>query len=166
MLRIEWAESRTRGREHSAAGRSGRSCSGGIGRACDAGCGGRGVAEAEAIDGLERHAAVGRGLAHRHAEQALGARGKRIAARGLARLGAAEFQHAPAGRLLAEVMIEGDGAVDLGAGQIERLGNERRGGAGLHAGPARHAFRIEELLLLRRRHHRVEAAPGWGGSLL
>ncbi len=39
---------------------------------------------------------------------------------------------------------------------------ERGGRAGLHAGAARYAFGIEEGLLLRRRHHRAEAAAGDG----
>ena len=45
---------------------------------------------------------------------------------------------------------------------MTRLLVERRGRAGLHAGAAGDAFRIEEGLLLRRRHHRVEAASGDG----
>src|SRR5262249_16991976 len=41
---------------------------------------------------------------------------------------------------------------------------ERRSGAGLNAGAAGHALRLEERLLLRRRHHGVEAPAGDGQS--
>ena len=56
-----------------------------------------------------------------------GARGKRIAAGGLAGFGAAKLEHAPSRRLFAEVVVEGDGAVDLGAGKVKRLGHQRHG---------------------------------------
>src|SRR5690242_2504421 len=85
------------------------------------------MAEPETIDGLERDAGVGRGTAHLHAEFLLGVGCERVAAGGLARFGAAELEHAASRRLLAEVVIEGDGAVDLGAGEIERLRDQRHG---------------------------------------
>ena len=59
--------------------------------------------------------------------------------------GAAELQNAPPRGLLAEVMVEGDGAVDLGARQVERLGDQGHGGL-------RHA--AEDLL---------QSVPGLGG---
>ena len=90
----------------------------------------RGVAEPEAIDRLERDAGVGRGAAHLDAEPLLGACGESIAAGRLTGFGAAELQHAPSRRLLAEVVIERDGAVDLGAGEVERLGDQRHGRLG------------------------------------
>ena len=86
------------------------------------------MAEPEAVDRLERDAGIGRGAAHLDAEFLLGTRSECIGADGLAGFGAAKLQHAPPGRLLAEVMIEGDGAVDLGAGQVQRLGDQRHGG--------------------------------------
>ena len=61
------------------------------------------------------------------AQARLGTRGQRIAAGRLAGLGAAEFEHVPAGRLAAEVVIKGDDAVHLGAGDVQRLGDQRLG---------------------------------------
>ena len=55
-------------------------------------------------------------------------RGQRIAAGRLAGLGPAQFEHVPAGRLAAEVMIKGDDAVHFGPGDIQRLGDQRLGG--------------------------------------
>src|SRR5262249_10198712 len=83
------------------------------------------MTEPEAIDRFERDPIVERGAAHLDSELLLGARGKGVAAGSLAGLGAAKFQHAAPERLLLEVMIEGDRAVDLGARQIQRLGDER-----------------------------------------
>ena len=40
-------------------------------------------------------------------------------------LGAAELDDMAAGRLAAEIMVEGDDAVHLGARQVQRLGDER-----------------------------------------
>ena len=54
-------------------------------------------------------------------------RGKRIAAGRLAGLGAAQLEHMAAGGRAAEVMIKGDDPVHLGAGEIQRLGNQRLG---------------------------------------
>ena len=54
-------------------------------------------------------------------------RGERIAAGRLAGFGAAQLEHMAAGRLAAEVMIEGDDPMHLGAGDIQGLGNQRFG---------------------------------------
>ena len=54
-------------------------------------------------------------------------RGERIAAGRLAGFGAAQFEHMAAGRRAAEVMIEGDDPMHLGAGDIQGLGNQRFG---------------------------------------
>jgi hypothetical protein len=99
-------------------------------------CGGA-MAEPEAVDGLERHAAIQCGLAKPHAELFLGARCQRVAAGGLAGFGTAKLEHAPAGRLVAEVVIEGHRAIDLGAGKIERFGHH--GGWRLQARSRRRA---------------------------
>ncbi len=85
----------------------------------------RGGAEAEAIDRLQRDARIGRGISKRNAELCFRARSERIAARSLAGFGAAQFQHMAAGGLVAEVMIEGEDAMDFGARQIERRGDHR-----------------------------------------
>ena len=53
---------------------------------------------------------------------------ERIAACGLTRFGTTELQHVAAGGLMTEVMVEGEHAVDLGARQIERLGDHRNRG--------------------------------------
>ena len=52
-------------------------------------------------------------------------RRERVAAGCLAGLGAAQFEHMPAGRRAAEIVIEGDDAVHLGAGDVQGLGNQR-----------------------------------------
>ena len=49
------------------------------------------------------------------AESVAKAISERIAAGGLAGLGAAQFQHVPAGRLAAEIMVEGKHTVNFGA---------------------------------------------------
>ena len=86
------------------------------------------MAKPKAIDGLERDAGVRSGLAELHAELLFGERCQSIATCGLAGLGAAKLEHAPAWRLVAEVVIEGHCAVDLGAGQVERLCHHGDGG--------------------------------------
>ena len=86
---------------------------------------GAGRAQAEAVDRLERHAAVGGGAAAGDAEAILRPRHQRLAAHRLAGLGAAQLEHVTAGRLAAEVVIEGDDAVHLGARQIESIGEDR-----------------------------------------
>ena len=72
-----------------------------------------------------------------------GARGERVAARGLAGFGAAEFQHMAAGGLVAEVVIEGEYAMHFGARQAERGRDHRNGGL-------RH---VTECLLQRMQDH-------------
>jgi hypothetical protein len=52
-------------------------------------------------------------------------RGQCIAATGLARLRLAQLEDMPAGRSLAEVMIEGDDPVHFRARQIKRLRDQR-----------------------------------------
>ena len=106
---------------------------------------------------LERDAPIGRGLAQRDAEPGLRARGERVAARRLAGFGAAELEHVAAGRLAAEVMIEGDDAMDLGAREVERRRDQGHGGLG----------DIAELLLQRvqDRQHRAIAMPMLGDDL-
>src|SRR5512135_824135 len=83
------------------------------------------MTEPEAIDGLEGDAGVGRGAAHLDGKLLSGAGGESIAAGGLTRFGAAELEHVSSRRLFPEVVIEGDGAVDLGAGEIEGFGDQR-----------------------------------------
>ena len=87
-------------------------------------------AQAEAVDRLQRDAAVGAGAAAGDAEPILGARHQRLAAHRLAGLGAAQLEHVAAGRLAAEVVIEGDDAVHLGARQVQRVGERRHGRLG------------------------------------
>ena len=55
-------------------------------------------------------------------------RRKRVAAGRLAGLGAAQLEHMPPGRSAAEVVVEGDHAVHLGAGEVQGLGDQRLGG--------------------------------------
>ena len=68
-----------------------------------------------------------RGLAQSRRRARLRARGERVAAGGLAGFGAAQLQHVAAGRLAAEVVIEGDDAMHLGARQVQRLRDHRHG---------------------------------------
>src|SRR5262249_25644464 len=81
----------------------------------------------EAIDWLERDAAVGRGLAHGDAKLLLGARRNLISARRLAGLGAAELEYVTSGRRAADVVIEGGDPVPLGTRDIERMRDQRLG---------------------------------------
>ena len=76
-------------------------------------------AQAEAIDGLDGELAIRRRLALETEAPAI-----RCDAARLAGFGAAELDHWRPARLLAEVVIEGDDAVHLGARQVERLGDE------------------------------------------
>src|SRR5262245_38461377 len=87
----------------------------------------RRMAKPEAIDRFERHAGINRGLAQCDAELLLGARSEGIAAGRLTGFGATELQHAASRRFLAEIMIEGDGAVYFGPREIEGLSHERHG---------------------------------------
>ena len=55
-------------------------------------------------------------------------RGKGVATGGLAGFGTAELKHMPSGRGAPKVVIEGNDAVDLGAGNVQLLGDHRLGG--------------------------------------
>ena len=81
----------------------------------------------EAIDGLQRHRTVLRRFVEADAEQLLEFCGDRVAAHRLAGLGPAELQHMPAGGMVAVVVIEGDDAMHLGPGDVQRLGDDRQG---------------------------------------
>jgi len=83
--------------------------------------------EAKTVDRLKRDAAVECRLMKIDAEQGFDTLGQCIAAHRLASLGATEFQHVPAGGMIAVIMIEGYNAVDLGAGKVELLGDNRQG---------------------------------------
>ena len=67
-------------------------------------------------------------VAERDAEPRLGARGERVAAGRLAGFGAAQLEHVAAGRLAAEIVVEGDDAMHFGARDIQRFGDQRLGG--------------------------------------
>ena len=95
-------------------------------RAIDHGRRGYG-AQAEAIDRFERDAAIGSGRPEGNAEPRLGVRRQGLAARGLASLRPAELEDVPAGRRPPEIVIKCNDAVHLGAGDIERLGDQRLG---------------------------------------
>jgi hypothetical protein len=69
-------------------------------------------AEAKAIDGLDFDSGL-----------ALGKRHQSLNPSRLARFGTAEFEYGPGFRFLAEVMVEADHPINLGAGEIERLRN-------------------------------------------
>ena len=67
--------------------------------------------------------------ADRDAEPASDARRSRVAARAWQASARQSFRTCRAGRLAAEVMVEGDDAMHLGARQVERLGDHRHGRA-------------------------------------
>ena len=83
-------------------------------------------AEAEAIDRLERDRAVAassrRSRCRASLQRAPARRSPPIAWQASARQ---SLTHMAAGRLAAEVVVEGDDAVHLGARQVQRLGDER-----------------------------------------
>jgi hypothetical protein len=87
----------------------------------------RGVAQAEAVDRLQRHAAVRGGAAHVHTELLACAFFERPPAGSLTGLGEAKLQGSAAARLALEVMIKGHAAMHLGARDIERIGDHRLG---------------------------------------
>ena len=60
------------------------------------------------------------------AEQGLDTLGQCIATHRLAGFGATELQHVSTGRMITIIMIEGDDTVDLGAGKIELVSNDRQ----------------------------------------
>ena len=86
---------------------------------------GRDGAEAEAEHRLQGHRPVGGGLVPADPEPPAGGIVQRVRAHRLAGLGAAQAQHVPARRAMAELVIETGDAVHLGARQIERRGNHR-----------------------------------------
>ena len=55
--------------------------------------------------------------------------GKQVASGGLAGFGAAKLQDVAACGLLAEVVIEGDNAMDFSARNVERFGDDRLDGS-------------------------------------
>ena len=81
-------------------------------------------------------------------------RDKRVAASRLAGFGAAQLEDVPAGRRAAEIVIEADDAVDLGAGDIESLGDQRLGGFVDIA-----EFLLQSVQDRQQRTFAVEAAP-------
>src|SRR3954447_5307201 len=87
----------------------------------------RAVAEAE--DLLQRRLAVTGGVAHVDSEAGDGPGHEGLAAERLAGLRAADPDRTPPGRLLAEVLVEGDDAVDVGRRDVELLGDHRHRGA-------------------------------------
>ena len=60
------------------------------------------------------------------AEQFAGFSGHGIAAHRLAGLSTAQFQHMPARRMIAVIVIECDNTMHLGARYVQRLGNQRQ----------------------------------------
>ena len=84
-------------------------------------------AQPEAIDRLQRHLAVGARLAHRHAEPLGRRRFDRRPAPRLAGFGAAQLDDMLARRPRAEIMVEGDHAMHLGAAEVQPFGDERHG---------------------------------------
>jgi len=82
-------------------------------------------AVAEAVDRLEGKLSVGRRLVKVHSEFVLGMRGERVGAERLAGLGSTQTHYVLARRRPAKVVVERDYAVNLGAGNIQSLGDER-----------------------------------------
>ena len=80
-----------------------------------------GGAEAEAVDRFQRYPAVRRGAAHRHAQPLGRSRLDRGPAARLASLGPTDLDDMLAGRLVAEVVVEGDDAVDVRTADVQRL---------------------------------------------
>ena len=85
---------------------------------------GRKGAIAEAVDRLEGDLAIGGGGAVFDGEARPQTVEQRFAAHRLAGFGAADLEDMPARRRLAEVLIEVDDANDLGAGEVEGLGDD------------------------------------------
>ena len=85
---------------------------------------------------------------------------ERVGAQRLAGLGAAELQHVPAGRVVAEIVIEGDDPVHLGAGDVQRRGDHRDGVAiGTQPNSACSACRIGSAAPSRLASAAMIAAP-------
>ncbi len=85
----------------------------------------RSGAEAQTVDRLERNAAIRRGRTHGDAKPRLGMLCQAVAPCRLARLSAAKLEDAASCRLAAKIMVEGNDAVHLGAGQVERVRHHR-----------------------------------------
>jgi hypothetical protein len=79
---------------------------------------------AQAIDGIERHLAVGAGLAEAQLEACFGVAAQGFARHRLAGFGPADLHHMAAGGLTAEIMIERDDAMHFGAGKVDGLGDD------------------------------------------
>ena len=80
-------------------------------------------AQAQAVHRLQREVAVARAGVEITAQRLARVLGQLFAAHRLARLGAAHFQRVAAGGFAAEMGVEGDDAVDFGAGQVQGLGD-------------------------------------------
>ena len=85
---------------------------------------------AQAVRRFERDRTIRRRLTESGAKSLRQGRRQALAAHGLAGLGAAEFQHMAASRLGAEVVVERPYTINLGARQVERLGDGGQGGVG------------------------------------
>ena len=84
----------------------------------------RAGAVAEAVDRLEREPPVRRGLVEIHPQAALGMLGEPLRAHGLACLGPAQAHGVRPGRRAPEVVVKRDHAMNLGAREVEPLGNQ------------------------------------------
>src|SRR5882672_869387 len=88
---------------------------------------GRARAIAETIDGLERHPAVPRGPVEPDTEAPPGVFRQRHALHRLTRLRPADLHDVAAGRMITEVVVEGDDAVDFRDRQVEAIRDHRHG---------------------------------------
>src|SRR5262245_49711420 len=75
----------------------------------------------QAIDSFERETPVRGRRAGFRAQRRLGMSEQPLGSHGLAGLGPADAHYVPAGRLLTEVVIEGDDPVYLRPGEIQRV---------------------------------------------
>src|SRR5262249_37091921 len=87
-------------------------------------------APAQAIYWLQREAAVSARLMEIDAEARPRVRSQSLAPNGLAGFGLAETNHMPTSRLGAEIVIDADDAMPLGARQVECVSNRCNGFAG------------------------------------
>ncbi len=85
-------------------------------------------AKAEAINRLDGQFAIGRRAMPIDAELGEKVLGQRLASHALAGFAAAKLQDMAAGGLAAEIMVECNNAVHFGAAEVQRFGDERRGG--------------------------------------
>ena len=88
-------------------------------------CRRRNGAEPKAIDRLERDLSVIGGAAEAATQLRFRERCQLVGAAGLARFGATELDHVAARRMLVEVSVVGDHAVDLGTRQVQAAGDRR-----------------------------------------